>query len=316
MSGKLTSFLDKAFPALSRRQSAHLGDRKNYVGASDVAGCSRKAALSKIAPPENNRTHAELCVMGLGHAIEDYVADLFVAGGFTAFRREETLRHEDHEWFTCHVDFIVVAETKVRVIELKSSKGIPSQPYSTWVNQLHVQMGMAKSMYPDKEVVGSILAIDRVGGHIKEFGQYSPNESIYNYMTEKALAIWSAVHESGQLPEPEPSLLCSFCPFQDDCPAHKLREADIPEDVLTLAREYKELAKQQREMKKTLDLMADKIKEWTGESFSGEADGVAIKVSRGNSYNKVDTALLRSLYAEIFEEVSQEAAGAVRLTIR
>ena len=70
---RIDDFLKKAIPVHQQQTSAHLGDRTTYVGASDIAGCPRKAVLGKLLPVAH--TIKQLLVFDRGHAAQAIFRD-------------------------------------------------------------------------------------------------------------------------------------------------------------------------------------------------------------------------------------------------
>ena len=99
---RIDEFLKRAIPAHQKKASAHLGDRTKYAGASDIAGCSRKAVLGKLSPVEH--TIKQLLVFDRGHAAQAMFRDYFLAGGAN-FEEEVEIAHPLYD-IICHIDFL------------------------------------------------------------------------------------------------------------------------------------------------------------------------------------------------------------------
>ena len=318
---KSLSFFTKAFAALALTLSGHLGDRSTYVGASDLAGCPRKAALSKIPPAKPRPIHEQL-VMALGHAIEDLIAKLFTAGGFTGFQREIEVAHPELPWFKCHLDFFAKTKNGIRVIELKSSKGIPDEPRPTWEKQHYAQLGLTALNHPGEAISGSIMVVDRVCGHMAEFNSYTPDNDVFNYMVEKAKAIWDAV-QGGPIPEPEPGFLCGYCPFKEDCPAH-LAEAkkneelkQLPEEVAKAVLTYAGLKEHRDKLEKEMDKAKAMILEFAGQKARGRAgSNYVLNVYTTAEGTMVDSKKLKAKYPDVYAECSKAKAGQTRVEVK
>ena len=104
---KLAAFLGRAIPTHQQKQSSHLGDRTGYVGASDIAGCPRKAALGKQCPSSHDIT--TLLRFSRGHAAQAMYAEFFRTGG-ALFEEEVEVRHPDIPEIRCHIDDAFDAE--------------------------------------------------------------------------------------------------------------------------------------------------------------------------------------------------------------
>lgn len=318
MSDKLKSFLSRAFIALAVELSKHLGDRKQYVGASDLAGCPRKAALNRIRG-DKERTVAEQMVMAIGHAVEDIIARLFTAGGFSGFKREVEYVHPVYPFIRCHVDFLYETDTEIRIRELKSTKGNPEEPYGSWVNQLLVQMGLASIAAPEKIVTGSIMAVDRAKGHCLEYTGYTPNSGLTDYFIEKGRKIWDAMQGTGPVPNPEPGdgNLCGFCAHKHDCPAHDTSKLQVvPAHEAQLVARYKSLSADKKEIECRLDIIKGELLAFTGDKYKGAAGDLVLSVISIPESATVDSQKLKADFPEVYAKVSKPKAAYVKLEVK
>lgn len=296
MSEKFKTFIERAFAVLTVLMGGHLGDRNTYVGASDVSGCPRKAALLRLQPERKQASVASLMVMALGHCIEDLVARLFEAGGCKNIKREVELAHPEHPWLKCHVDFWVETAADIRIRELKSTKGLPEEPYSSWINQLALQMGLAAINNPTKIISGSIMVVDRVCGAIKEFNGYVFDKPLFDALVDKAKGIMAAIKGEGPVPNPEPGLLCGYCPYKTDCPAHKVPVGlpVVPDEVAVMMSEYLIIQAQQKKLKADADLLKANLLSYAGKSCKAiSAEGLLLVVSEQKGKTTVDTKRLQ-----------------------
>lgn len=318
MSEKLKSFLQKAFAILAVELSKHLGDRSEYIGASDLAGCPRKAALNRIRP-QKERTAAEQMVMAIGHAVEDIIGRLFLAGGVKNLTREVEYVHPEFTFIKCHCDFVYESDTEIRIRELKSTKGNPDDPYPTWVNQVHVQMGLAQICVPEKTITGSIMAVDRAKGGCQEYTGYTPNPQLTEVFVEKAKKIWAAVIGEGPVPAPEPGdgNLCGFCPHRSDCPAHDITKLNqLPAHEAKIAAEYRALLDDKKAIETKLDKLKCDLLSFTGDKYRGAAGELVVNVSFVGETMTVDSKKLKADYPEIYAKVSKSKAGYSKLEVK
>jgi len=208
---KLDTFLANAIQTHQLQLSSHLGDRSLYVGASDIAGCPRKAGLGKQQPP--NHDIKTLLRFARGHVAQSMYAEFFRAGGAN-FEEEVEVRHPEIPEILCHIDFLFHTNSekkRLHVVEMKSTSGIPDEPHSSWIDQLHVQMGLLKLNHKDDvEIGGSILVVDLNAGEYREFNGYNPNELVFNHLLEKGAHIFSAMTGECE-PKTETSFLCGYC---------------------------------------------------------------------------------------------------------
>jgi len=84
----LYPFFESAVLEMNRRQSESLGDRTQYIGSSDVAGCTRKAALQRKDP--KSPSVPTLLKFARGHAAEWMLDGIF--------QSSSTKLHYDRRW--------------------------------------------------------------------------------------------------------------------------------------------------------------------------------------------------------------------------
>jgi hypothetical protein len=310
---KLQIFLENALKEKNRQSSQHLGDRRTYVGASDIGGCPRKAVLTRILPVEHDA--ATLLKFARGHAAEDLIHGIFQAGGLTPLREME-IRHPEFPDLLCHIDFLFKAKSgRLHVVELKTTNGLPDTPYGSWVDQLHFQMGLLALAYPGADIGGSILAIDLNAGTWHEFNSYKPDEITFNLLVAKGRRI-KACLDVGETPDVEPGLLCGFCPYRTDCPAFLEGAFVIPDEVQDLAKRHLEAT----ELKKTAEKKVNKLKadilSFTGTCFKGKSNSLFINTSEVGPSETVDAYALKNRFPDVYHQVKKERAGFTRLDIK
>lgn len=309
---KLQSFFDDAIRIHSQRNSAHLGDRSTYIGASDIGSCPRKVVLSKSKPVEHDSK--TLLKFARGHIAEDLIASIFKAGGLK-FNRQHTAIHPDHPFLLCHIDFLFDTGLRIHIVEVKSTDGIPEVPYSSWVEQLHFQIGLVAKNNPRTEIGGSILAIDLNAGEWREFNGFKPDNLIFNHLVEKGLHIRSSL-SGDQPPSTETGILCGYCPYRSDCPALGDASAPLPDEVEVLAREYLAANQVKSRSESTLKRLKGEILSFTGTKFLGATDKLTIRAWDVGGSDMVDDKLLKESYPDIYDQVKKEKAGSTRLEIK
>lgn len=321
MSDKFKTFIERAFAALAIIMSGHLGDRSQYIGASDVSGCPLKATLSRTKPIKNQHTVAAQMIMTLGHAIEDIVARLFEAGGCKNIKREVELAHPEFPWLKCHVDFWAETDKEIRIRELKSTKGLPNGPYDSWVKQLHFQMGLAGINNPMKSISGSIMVVDRICGGIGEHNGYMINKPLFDSLVAKATKIWAAVKGEGPLPEPEPNEFCGSCPYREECPIFRIKDNTpvVPDEIAEMMSEYFILDIQSKKLKADQDVLKERILGYAGKSnsrFRAVSDnGFLLTVTSVKGRETIDKDKLASKFPEALETCLKKGTPSVKMEI-
>ena len=254
---------------LSKQHTAEtLGDRRNYLGASDIGQCPRKVILERINQKEHDL--ATLLRFERGHMAEEIVAKVFAAAGFTNFERQVEINvSSDVVPFLVHLDFIFTSKIdKVKsILEVKSGS-VPSTPYGSWESQLYIQMGALIEQYPDYTIKGALLSLDLANGEIGFFSGYNPDKTVFQSLKTKAEGIWSDYQAMLQGDEVElttvPGLLCGgYCNHLLDCPRFAAQEAPdmagIVEDLQHLQAEEKSLKAKIEPMRKNLLTVVETI---------------------------------------------------------
>lgn len=313
---KLQAFLDHALIEKSKRDSAHLGNRSDYVGASDVCGCPRKAVLSKQCPVRHDS--ATLLKFARGHAAEQLLDEVFRSGGLNPLREVE-IRHPEFSDLLCHIDYLFIGKNGRRhVVELKTVDGLPESPYDSWVHQLHFQMGLLALEVPGVEIGGSILALDLNKGTYQEFNGYRPDPITFELLVAKGQRIKSCL-DTDAAPDVEPGLLCGFCSYRSDCPAFREGAGEIPEEVRLLAQRYLAAHQQKKAAEKQLDGLKGNLLAFTGKRFKGTSAGeepVFLNAFEVGPSETVDSEALKTNYPEIYAQVKKPRAGYVRLEVK
>ncbi len=312
---KLAAFLGRAIPTHQKKQSSHLGDRTVYVGASDIAGCPRKAALGKQFPSDYDIK--TLLRFSRGHAAQAMYAEFFTTGG-ALFNEEVAVKHPQFPKIRCHIDFLFYANRQTKrlhIVEMKSTDGIPDEPYASWVDQLHVQMGLLQlTIDPEVQIGGSILVVDLNAGRYREFNSYAPNKLVFNQLIEKGQHILAATRGECA-PRTEPGILCGYCPFRTGCPSHAVG-LDLPREIVEAGRMYLALNEQKKALESRLDILKNDILTFADGAFKGASDGILINVTTVAESVMIDSSKLKRNYPDIYDQVTKPKAGFVKLEIK
>ena len=299
---------------LSKQHTAEtLGDRRNYLGASDIGQCPRKVILERINPKEHDL--ATLLRFERGHMAEDIVAKVFTAAGFTNFERQVEIDvSSEGVPFLVHVDFIFSSKIdKVKsILEVKSGS-VPSTPYGSWESQLYTQMGALAKQFSDHTIKGALLSVDLANGEIGFFPGYQPNETVFQRLKTKAEGIWSDYQAMLQGDEvelkTEPGLLCvGYCNHLLGCPRFAAQEAPdmagIVEDLQQLQAEEKSLKAKIEPMKKNLLTVV--------ETVGSIKVNNSILGKRSQTRKSLNTEKLEAFLAEVGQSLSDfQESGAI-----
>lgn len=297
--------IGEILPKISQEKSTEdLGDRTKYVGSSDVAKCPRQATLEKLQPIEYDTE--TLLRFERGHLAEQILSKIFERTKYNWTAQKE-LAHPEYPYFKAHVDFMFYTRNmkSIGICEIKTSSQIPDEPYDSWVSQLHWQMGLAKLAYPEANIKGAILALDLNSGELQEFNGFTPSEVIFDMLIDKAHNIWDAINGEAT-PECEPSLLCGFCEFREDCPVFD--RDNLPKDVWETVHLFAQLKEQENELKTKIEALKEGILKYIGENkFSATNSdlGLTVTVTAPRVSEFVDGKILKEKYPDIFDECKQ-----------
>lgn len=130
-----------------RESKIMLGNRKKYVGLSDVgkyAECPRLAVLQKLKPTEKD--FGEMLILQRGHWFEEGIGKALSALHFSYVTQLEISAEFQGVPIIAHLDFTLVGEQDgksiVRILEIKSSADIPDNPRTAHFYQVHGQVGL------------------------------------------------------------------------------------------------------------------------------------------------------------------------------
>jgi CRISPR/Cas system-associated exonuclease Cas4 (RecB family) len=209
---------------LKLNRPGDLGDRNAYVGSSDVAGCPRKALLSKTDPYEDELV--TLLRFARGHLAEQLIISAMKDSPYD-WEYQKEVAHRDQP-FKAHIDFVFNGKQVIKILEVKTVSSIPRAPYESWIQQVHYQMGLLQETNLQKKVMGCVLAIDLNEGRIKPFNEFEYNSMLYEGLLQKASHIWQCMQDPEIVPKTEKSPLCAWCRFRPECPAYDIH-MEVPE---------------------------------------------------------------------------------------
>ena len=226
---EIKKIIEKGIRKHTAAKSANdLGDRIEYVGASDVSGCIRKAVLSKRHP--DRFSLATLVRFMRGHITESIVKSALDAESIKyIYQPEYSHPHAPH--LKVHPDFVVSkSEGGILVLECKSVDGMPGEPHVGWTRQLHYQMGIIALNDMSIDIEGAVVAVSVGDGQVKAFQDYQPDAATFGLLVGKAEKIWSALNldtDAAEIPT-EDGPLCAWCQHRQGCPAFSIDEK-VPE---------------------------------------------------------------------------------------
>ncbi len=324
---KLVEIVEKGMAKVnSRRSEETLGDRTEYVGASDLGQCPRKAVIEKLFGTKLDLK--TLVRFERGHLGENILAQALEAEGFSPERQVE-LKGETSKGtpLKFHLDFVFRSRlgTRFAILEAKTSTPVPPFPYESWEMQLYAQMGLARDIYGDRvDIEGAVFALDLAPKSHSEayaaWNGYKPCRELWENLQFDADVIYQAVQqykETGNLPADlpcRPGPLCSYCPGLAKCPAFKgERLDDLAHHVSTfleLQNKRKRVADFENTSKEKLKY-ALQGKGWVGVKLNGSEDNIVkLKVNEKTS-TRTDFKALRSAlesYGDSFDNYTSQSS--------
>ena len=273
-----------------------LGNRSEYVGASDVGTCPRKVVLSKTQPvPHNLQT---LIRFERGNLVEHIVEKALNHSGIQ-YDPQVEVAHPELPHIKAHLDFMFLRQNEIAVLEAKSVSNIPDAPYPSWIQQIHFQMGLVALHNSSLPVRGAVLAIDLSSGEFHVFNDYSHNPALFKGLVEKAEHIWSAVNGDVE-PYTEKDILCTWCHYRKSCPEFLNQDlVDLP--IQKEVEEYLSLKDTEKSVKANLDTLKAVIQKAVKPYGEAKAGKHTIKLG-SSTRTSLDIKSMMSEHPEIYEE--------------
>lgn len=307
----LTPIFESAVPVMSRKQSESLGDRSQYIGSSDIAGCPRKTYLQRQFPIQPGVS--TLLKFARGHAAEWLLSKIFDASE-VPYDTQVEICHPSVP-LRAHVDFVFYEPKGLHAVEVKSVSGIPDAPFPQWTDQLQYQLGMLRLMYPKGNISGSVLAVDLNAGEVHQFNGYEHDDTMFNYLYHRGLHLLDVLNEQAEA-NCSPSHLCGFCPFRSDCPSMNLPKVELPPEIDMIAAKYAEMNVIKAAAEKEMKSIRQQLLDFTGSSFKGRSDRFDLVVSTVADGVTVDANLLKLQHPQVYQEVLKPKAGYSRLEVK
>ena len=310
----IESILREKLPLISVEETlADLGNRGDYVGASDISSCPRKVVMSKLFKKEHDLE--QLIVFQRGHLAENIIKKALLKWKEEMPDKRGVVTQYEVKALNgkvrAHLDFLIKDETrKLTVIEVKSANMV-EQPYEAWLNQCNFQIGLLKQSPKTTglPISGEVLAIDLKKGAVKEFPvEFSPE--IFTAQMGKAeyliKKIESAKNSGIEDINTEPSALCGFCDHRHDCPSYN-KSDEIPEDLKGLLKQYAQVNALSKDIENNLSLLKDEITCY-GKPFKASFDGIRASFTM-SSYEALDIKRLKEELPEVAAEYSYPRAS-------
>jgi len=295
-------FLENELKKISKEETENtLGNRADYIGASDIAGCLLNSFLSK---KENIEYDLEkLLIFERGHIAERIIEKALKNKGLNYISQYEVIDEVLGVPVKAHLDFVIETKKELIVLEVKTTNRTLETPYSSWLLQIQFQMGLLKKT-TGKNVRGYILALDLNSGSLMEFS-VEFDEGLFNVALQKAEALANAML-TDELPEPEEQLYCSSCPFKSKCPLfNKVDEEIKNKEILSNIELLKELEAQKKEIEAQIKVIKNDLEAFFKEKGINKAKvgDFVVSISADSSYVTIDTTKLKKEAPELFDEL-------------
>ncbi|KIM06062.1 MAG: hypothetical protein KN64_00730 [Sulfurovum sp. AS07-7] len=294
---RLEAFIEKNLPKVLKEESiASLGDRKQYVGSSDIGSCLRKSYLDKVRDTEYDI--ATLIRFERGHISEGIVRKMLT--GLKVQEQVEVKGTVHGFGLKSHIDFMLEDKNECVVVEAKSVSSSITEPYTSWVLQVQYQLHLL-SINRKKPVRAHIIAIDINSGWFKTF-EVAYNETLAQMALRRATQLITAIKENKE-PQAEEQLYCSMCPHKADCPLMNAGAVEVQGDIQQLAREIADLNKQKKQLEKMLDAKKVEMEEFmkTAKIEKIRVEDNFISLANDFSYSSIDTKELKQKEPELYE---------------
>ena len=213
--------------------NARLGDRRSYVGASEVGSCLRKVVASKLTPePFDTPSMGRMLA---GKAMENEVVQLVrlaLNGSLRNTGRNQMEAVHPELPFYAHPDGRIVGEDGDGILEVKTASTALFKRYSkdglpqSYIDQVQTQLGLSGLSW------GLVVLVSRENlAEVETFRiPYSPVS--FEHLVERARTASEAM-KLGFLPSGEPERgYCFSCPFAKDCPEHQAQRKALSDGEL------------------------------------------------------------------------------------
>lgn len=292
--------------------NSNLGDRRTYIGSSDIGQCPKKAYLSKMQGEIHELKQQLIFKRGL-------VAEGIIKQGlsnnpkFIKFDEQvELCGKNDINFIKTHIDFLVEYSQELVIIECKTiSSPLPNNaPRESWIYQVQLQLGLLKEA-SKKESRAIIVVLDLNSGAASEF-ELKFNQATYDIAIKRAKELWQNVNSKNE-PDGEISDLCAYCSFKGNCNTLRKNAQNMSYDIfLYLQRimELKPLIAEEKAIKENIKAFME-----AGNIQKGTAGDFTVTLSKRKGRESIDINELKSLYPEVAMELVKEGNAFTALKI-
>lgn len=241
---KFRAFLGKNLQKVLALETAQtLGDRSQYIGASDIGGCPFKTIESKKNPPTYSLK--QQIIFQRGHLAENIVSKML--NGLNVVDQHEAFGEIDQFALQAHLDKLVRNKNRTIIIEVKTVSAPVNEPYEAWVLQVQYQMGLMLEQ-SDHEIEAYVVAMNLNTGWLETF-KIEFDDALFELCLSKASHLISALRGEC-VPKAIIQNYCGTCPFKMQCPKQGQHAEELPDDIkadLEFIKKSKAMAKESKE---------------------------------------------------------------------
>jgi len=290
--------------AVTKDSIDSLGDRSKYIGASDIAGCPRKAYLSKKQKVDHS--FEQLLTFQRGHQFECIVEKMLYG---ETYKNQVEVKWSAENGFpiAAHLDFVLFDKTKktATVIEAKSTRG-SVEFYDSYLLQVQLQMGLLQKQCGSAwKIDGAVVVVSTNDNW--DILPLEQNKAIFDLSMSKANVLANAI-ESGICPDGEEQLYCSSCPFKSDCSTiTKGASENLPEEIVKVVNKIKSLSTIEKEISSLKTQLKDFF-EATGKKRV-KSDDCTVSYVSVKGKDGVDVERLKSEYPDVYTDCQKMSGG-------
>lgn len=296
-----------------------LGDRKLYIGSSDVGSCPRKVFLAKTQPASHSVE--KNIVFQRGHLAEGIVRKGLIGLDF----KEQFEVKDASGALRSHIDFLLESEDSISIIECKSIQSSEIEaPYDSWILQVQFQLFLLEKTLTNntKPLKAFVFAVNVNTGYHKVF-EVEKNPVLQDLALQKARVLWKAL-KTGVEPEAEEQNYCSSCEFKANCPLLQRGVSNdiAPAEMLKLGEQVVLLQSEIKPMEVRLKALREKLlaEMQTSQIRKIQVGDNFVTATSGSSYQSLDTKAWKEaepdLYQEVFEKYAKTTNKSASLLVK
>jgi CRISPR-associated exonuclease Cas4 len=293
--------------ALKKDTEDSLGDRTQYIGASDISGCLRKAFLAKKVK-EKDDSIEQCLTFERGHQFENIVEKFLYDETYKKQVKIKDTYTSNGFKLKPHLDFVMYDKEKkiATVIEAKSTKNT-IELYDSYVFQVQLQMGLLQAQCGDDWKVDGLVFVLSTDSKYEIFDA-TQNKTLFDMSMQRADILAHAL-KTNKEPKAEIQFYCSKCPFKGDCPAiTKGTDKQLPIHIKSNVYKLKTLQKVDSEIKQLKKELLN-FMEATNTDIAKSGNAIVQLCKSKNDDYGIDIGKLRIEQPEIYAKYRKPNKG-------